>query len=64
MELKDIQSLIKFVTKSGASEVKLEMEEKKLPLEQANTIKVKLPLYSKCLRWHLLLQHLLLQLLL
>ena len=27
MDLKDIQNLIKFVAKSGASEVKLEMED-------------------------------------
>ena len=32
MELKDIQSLIKFVTKSGASEVKLEMEDVKITI--------------------------------
>ncbi|MFT4673963.1 MAG: acetyl-CoA carboxylase biotin carboxyl carrier protein [Patiriisocius sp.] len=32
MELKDIQNLIKFVTKSGASEVKLEMEDVKITI--------------------------------
>jgi acetyl-CoA carboxylase biotin carboxyl carrier protein len=32
MELKDIQTLIKFVTKSGASEVKLETEEVKITI--------------------------------
>ena len=30
MELKEIQNLIKFVAKSGASEVKLEMEDIKI----------------------------------
>lgn len=33
MELKDIQSLIKFVAKSGASEVKLEMEDIKITIK-------------------------------
>ncbi len=32
MELKDIQNLIKFVAKSGASEVKLEMEDVKITI--------------------------------
>ncbi len=32
MELKDIQNLIKFVAKSGASEVKLEMEDIKITI--------------------------------
>ena len=32
MELKEIQSLIKFVAKSGASEVKLEMEDVKITI--------------------------------
>jgi acetyl-CoA carboxylase biotin carboxyl carrier protein len=32
MELKDIQNLIKFVAKSGASEVKLEMEDFKITI--------------------------------
>ena len=36
MELKDIQSLIKFVTKSGASEVKLEMEDVKITIRTAD----------------------------
>ena len=31
MDLKEIQNLIKFVTKSGASEVKLEMDDVKIP---------------------------------
>lgn len=33
MELKDIQNLIKFVAKSGASEVKLEMEDIKMTIK-------------------------------
>lgn len=33
MELKEIQSLIKFVAKSGASEVKLEMEDVKITIK-------------------------------
>ena len=33
MELKEIQSLIKFVAKSGASEVKLEMEDIKITIK-------------------------------
>lgn len=33
MDLKDIQNLIKFVSKSGASEVKLEMEDVKLTIK-------------------------------
>lgn len=33
MELKDIQNLIKFVAKSGASEVKLEMEDIKITIK-------------------------------
>ena len=32
MELKDIQNLIKFVAKSGVSEVKLEMEDIKITI--------------------------------
>ena len=32
MDIKDIQNLIKFVTKSGASEVKLEMEDIKITI--------------------------------
>ncbi len=32
MDLKDIQNLIKFVAKSGASEVKLEMEDIKITI--------------------------------
>ena len=33
MDLKDIQNLIKFVTKSGANEVKLEMEDVKITIK-------------------------------
>ena len=33
MDLKDIQNLIKFVAKSGASEVKLEMEDVKITIK-------------------------------
>jgi len=33
MDLKDIQNLIKFVSKSGASEVKLEMEDVKITIK-------------------------------
>ena len=33
MELKDIQNLIKFVAKSGANEVKLEMEDFKITIK-------------------------------
>ena len=33
MELKEIQNLIKFVAKSGASEVKLEMEDVKITIK-------------------------------
>ena len=36
MELKDIQNLIKFVAKSGASEVKLEMEDIKITIRTGN----------------------------
>ncbi len=33
MDIKDIQNLIKFVAKSGASEVKLEMEDIKITIK-------------------------------
>ncbi|MBL4939649.1 MAG: acetyl-CoA carboxylase, biotin carboxyl carrier protein, partial [Lutibacter sp.] len=33
MDLKEIQNLIKFVAKSGASEVKLEMEDIKITIK-------------------------------
>ena len=35
MDLRDIQNLIKFVAKSGASEVKLEMDDFKISLKTA-----------------------------
>jgi len=42
MDIKDIQNLIKFVAKSGANEVKLEMEDVKITIktgkEQKQTI--------------------------
>ena len=37
MDIKEIQSLIKFVAKSGASEVKLEMEEVKITIRTGST---------------------------
>lgn len=39
MELKDIQNLIKFVAKSGASEVKLEMEDIKITIKTGHESK-------------------------
>lgn len=36
MDIKDIQNLIKFVAKSGASEVKLEMEDVKITIKTAS----------------------------
>ena len=36
MDIKDIQNLIKFVAKSGASEVKLEMEDVKITIRTGN----------------------------
>lgn len=40
MNLKDIQNLIKFVAKSGASEVKLEMEDIKITIKTGSDDKV------------------------
>jgi len=37
MDIKEIQSLIKFVAKSGASEVKLEMDDLKITIRTGNT---------------------------
>lgn len=37
MDIKEIQSLIKFVAKSGASEVKLEMEDVKITIKTGST---------------------------
>ena len=39
MDLKDIQNLIKFVAKSGASEVKLEMEDVKVTIKTGSSDK-------------------------
>lgn len=39
MDIKDIQNLIKFVAKSGASEVKLEMEDVKITIRTASSCK-------------------------
>ena len=36
MDLKEIQNLIKFVAKSGASEVKLEMDDVKITIRTGN----------------------------
>ncbi|MGB2257755.1 MAG: acetyl-CoA carboxylase, biotin carboxyl carrier protein, partial [Flavobacteriaceae bacterium] len=36
MNLKEIQNLIKFVAKSGASEVKLEMDDVKITIKTGN----------------------------
>lgn len=38
MELKDIQNLIKFVAKSGASEVKLEMDDVKITIRTGDAV--------------------------
>ena len=40
MELKDIQNLIKFVAKSGASEVKLETDDLKITIKTGGDEKV------------------------
>ena len=37
MDIKDIQNLIKFVAKSGAQEVKLEMEDIKITIKNIQT---------------------------
>ena len=47
MGIKDIQNLIKFVAKSGASEVKLEMEDVKITIKTGNDIeRVETPVYQ------------------
>lgn len=50
MDLKEIQNLIKFVAKSGASEVKLEMEDVKITIktggDEATTIVQQMPMAS------------------
>lgn len=38
MDIKEIQSLIKFVAKSGASEVKLEMEDVKITIKTGSSV--------------------------
>ena len=38
MDIKDIQNLIKFVAKSGANEVKLEMEDVKITIKTSLTL--------------------------
>ena len=51
MDIKDIQNLIKFVAKSGANEVKLEMEDVKITIktgkEQKQTIVQALPVQQQ-----------------
>ena len=51
MDLKDIQHLIRFVAKSGANEVKLEMEDVKITIKTGSDVKQKPPFFSK-LQWH------------
>ncbi len=46
MELKDIQNLIKFVAKSGASEVKLEMEDIKITIRTGDGGKTETAYYQ------------------
>ena len=45
MDIKDIQNLIKFVAKSGASEVKLEMEDIKITIKPEATANALRPLF-------------------
>ena len=47
MELKDIQNLIKFVAKSGASEVKLEMEDVKITIRTGGGEKTETTVYQQ-----------------
>lgn len=47
MELKDIQNLIKFVAKSGASEVKLEMEDVKITIRTGAAEKTETMVYQQ-----------------
>jgi len=47
MELKDIQNLIKFVAKSGASEVKLEMEDVKITIRTGDSGKPETTYYQQ-----------------
>jgi acetyl-CoA carboxylase biotin carboxyl carrier protein len=47
MDIKDIQNLIKFVAKSGASEVKLEMEDVKITIKTGGDAeRMETPVYS------------------
>jgi len=61
MDIKEIQNLIKFVAKSGASEVKLEMQDVKIKLERV-LVKQKRQFYKQrqwqeCLKLQLLQLH-------
>ncbi|NND88622.1 MAG: acetyl-CoA carboxylase biotin carboxyl carrier protein [Flavobacteriaceae bacterium] len=47
MEIKDIQNLIKFVAKSGASEVKLEMEDVKITIRTGASEKSETTYYQQ-----------------
>jgi acetyl-CoA carboxylase biotin carboxyl carrier protein len=47
MELKDIQNLIKFVAKSGATEVKLEMEDVKITIRTSSGEKTETTVYQQ-----------------
>ena len=51
MNLKDIQNLIKFVAKSGASEVKLEMEDVKITIRTGRDEKNQQVTHVKYLPW-------------
>ena len=42
MDIKDIQNLIKFVAKSGANEVKLEMEDVKITIKTCYLVHIKI----------------------
>ncbi len=62
MELKDIQNLIKFVAKSGASEVKLEMEDIKITIKTGGdkvetTIVQQAPMAMQQMAYQIKLQH-------
>ena len=62
MDIKEIQNLIKFVAKSGASEVKLEMEDVKITIRTGagkteTTILQAAPVSGECHKLQLLLRH-------
>ena len=57
MDIKEIQHLIKFVAKSGASEVKLEMEDVKIPSKQVKESKSQKRQLYKLSQQQLLLRH-------